>query len=222
MADSLLHELPITRHAPPGPGADRAHLARRARRLSWLSLAWVTAEGVVGVAAGLSAASIALVGWGLGSAIEGLASVVVIWRLRPGRPAAGDAAAERRAQQLVAVSFFLLAPYVAVESVVRLAGGERPSTSVAGIAVTATAVVLMPALGRAKQRLGAALGSSATAGEGRQNLLCALQAAAVLAGLAANAAFGAWWLDGVAGIAVAGIALREGRDAWRGDSCACC
>jgi divalent metal cation (Fe/Co/Zn/Cd) transporter len=198
-------------------GPARVELARRARRLSWISLAWVTAEGVIGLAAGIAAGSIALVGWGLGSAIEGLASVVVIWRFRPRHITSH--AAELRAQRLVAISFFLLAPYVAIESVVRLISGERPSTSVVGIAVTATAVVLMPALGRAKQRLGAQLDSRATSGEGRQNLLCAVQAGAVLAGLVANALFGAWWLDPVAGLAVAAIAVREGRDAWRGDPC---
>ena len=204
-------------HEPHAAGPERMALARRARRLSWISLAWVTAEGVVGLAAGIAAGSIALVGWGLGSAIEGLASVVVIWRFRPRHVASH--AAELRAQRLVAISFFLLAPYVAVESVVRLVNGEQPSTSVIGILVTASAVVLMPALGRAKERLGAQLESRATSGEGRQNLLCALQAGAVLAGLLANALFGAWWLDPIAGLAVAAIAVREGRDAWRGDPC---
>ncbi len=198
-------------------GPARVELARRARRLSWISLVWVTAEGVVGIAAGIAAGSIALVGWGLGSAIEGLASAVVIWRFRPRHITSH--AAELRAQRLVAISFFLLAPYVAIESVIRLISGERPSTSGLGIAVTATAVVLMPALGRAKERLGAQLDSRATSGEGRQNLLCALQAGVVLVGLVANALFGAWWLDPVAGLAVAAIAVREGRDAWRGDPC---
>ena len=205
----------VTEQRPAGPA--RAALARRARRLSWLSLAWVTAEGVVGVAAGVAAGSIALVGWGLGSAIEGLASVVVIWRFRPRHVTSH--AAELRAQRLVAISFFLLAPYVAVESLLRLASGERPDASALGIAVTATAVVLMPALGRAKQRLGAQLDSRATSGEGRQPPRCAAQAGAVLAGRVANAAFGIWWLDPVAGLAVAAIAVREGRDAWRGDPC---
>ncbi len=210
----MAHAVPHT-SAPADPG--RLALAHQARRLSWLSLLWVTAEGAVGLSAGLAAGSIALIGWGLGSVIEGLAAVVVIWRFGPGRVASH--AAELRAQRLVAVSFFLLAPFVAVESVLRLVGGEEPSTSAAGIVVTALAVVFMPALGRAKERLGAQLDSRATSGEGRQNLLCALQAAAVLVGLVANAAFGVWWLDPVAGLAVAGIAVREGRDAWRGDPC---
>jgi divalent metal cation (Fe/Co/Zn/Cd) transporter len=191
--------------------------ARRARALSWLSLAWMTAEGVIGVIAGALAGSVALVGWGVGSAIEGLAAVIVIWRFTGSRTHSHSA--ERRAERAVAVSFFLLAPYIAVEAARSLAAADHPRTSALGIAVTAASVVLMPALGIAKRRLGRRLGSGATAGEGTQNLLCAAQGAAVLAGLAANAAVGAWWLDGVVALGIAAFAVREGRDAWRGDSC---
>jgi divalent metal cation (Fe/Co/Zn/Cd) transporter len=191
--------------------------ARRVRLLSWLSLAWMTAEGAVGVFAGVVAGSIALVGWGLGSVIEGLAAVIVIWRSTGSRT--HSETSERRAQRGVAVSFFLLAPYIAIEGVRSLAGGEHPDTSVLGIAVTASSVVLMPALGIAKRRLGEQLGSGATAGEGTQNLLCAAQGAAVLVGLAANAAVGAWWLDGVIALGLAAFAIKEGRAAWRGEGC---
>jgi divalent metal cation (Fe/Co/Zn/Cd) transporter len=203
----------------PTPPRDARWLraARRARALSWLSLAWMTAEGVLGVVAGATAGSIALVGWGLGSAIEGLAAVIVIWRFTGSRT--HSETAERRAERAVAVSFFLLAPYIAVEAVRALLGGEHPEASVLGIAVTASSVVLMPALGIAKRRLGEQLGSGATAGEGTQNLLCAAQGAAVLLGLAANAAIGAWWLDGVIALGLAAIAVNEGREAWRGEGC---
>jgi divalent metal cation (Fe/Co/Zn/Cd) transporter len=119
----------------------------------------------------------------------------------------------------VAVSFFLLAPYIAVEAIRSLAGAEHPSSSVLGIVITASSVVLMPALGIAKRRLGERLGSGATAGEGTQNLLCAAQGAAVLLGLAANAAVGAWWLDGVVALGLAAFAVKEGREAWRGEGC---
>lgn len=211
-------------HPHPGPpvvagGPERERLARRARLLSWLSLVWVGAEGVVGLWAGAAAGSIALVGWGLGSVIEGLASVIVIWRFSGGRTF--DEEAEHRAFRLVAISFFLLAPFVFVESVQRLVAGAAAQDSPAGIVVTALAVVLMPVLGIAKQRLGRRLGSPATRGEGRQNLLCAAQAGAVLVGLVANALWGVWWLDPVAGIAIALVAVREGRDAWRGEGCLC-
>jgi divalent metal cation (Fe/Co/Zn/Cd) transporter len=193
------------------------HAARRARLLAWASLAWMTLEGAVGVAAGVAAGSIALVGFGLDSAIEGLASVIVIWRFSGSRTF--SEMSERRAQRAVAVSFFLLAPYVAAVSVRDLATGAHPETSWVGIALAISSVVLMPALGRAKRRLGARLGSAATSGEGAQNMLCAYLAAAVLAGLLGNAVLGAWWLDPIAALAVSAVAVREGREAWRGDDC---
>lgn len=203
--------------APPehGPGWQRA--ARAARRLSWFSLAWMTAEGALGLAAGAGSGSISLVAWALGSVIEGLASVIVIWRLTGTRLASEDA--ERRAQKAVAVSFFLLAPYVTAEAAWDLVSGHRASTSALGLAVTAASLVLMPALGYAKRRLGTRLGSGATAGEGTQNLLCAAQAAAVLAGLAATAAWGWSWFDPAVALLLAGWAAREGIGAWRGDDC---
>ena len=214
-----LPTLPVAPAEPSAPQRDKQWLraARRVRLLSWLSLAWMTAEGAVGIAAGAVAGSIALVGWGLGSVIEGLAAVIVIWRFTGSRTQSESS--ERRAQRAVAVSFFLLAPYIAVEGVRSLAGGEHPDTSMLGIAVTASSVVLMPALGIAKRRLGKQLGSGATAGEGTQNLLCAAQGAAVLVGLAANAAVGAWWLDGVVALGLAAFAVKEGREAWRGEGC---
>lgn len=191
--------------------------ARRARLLSWLSLGWMTAEGVLGILAGAVAGSIALIGWGLGSAIEGLAAVIVIWRFTGSRT--HSETSERLAQRAVAVSFFLLAPYIAIEAIRSLAGAEHPASSGLGIAVTASSVVLMPALGIAKRRLGQQLGSGATAGEGTQNLLCAAQGAAVLVGLAANAAVGAWWLDGIVALGLAAFAVKEGREAWQGEGC---
>ncbi len=191
--------------------------ARLARWLAWASLFWMTVEGAVGLAAGLTAGSIALVGWALSSAVEGLASVIVIWRFTGSRTLSETA--EGRAVKAVAISFWLLAPYIALESVRNLVVQERPATTVLGIALTATSLVLMPVLGIAKKRLGARLGSGATAGEGEQNLLCAYMAGAVLAGLAANSLLGWWWLDPVIGLGVAAMAVREGREAWRGENC---
>jgi divalent metal cation (Fe/Co/Zn/Cd) transporter len=215
-------ELPTLPFAPAEARVPRRderwlHAAGRARLLSWLSLAWMTAEGALGVLAGAMAGSVALVGWGLGSAIEGLAAVIVIWRFTGSRT--HSESAERRAERAVAVSFFLLAPCIAVEAVRSLVSGTHPDTSVLGIAVTASSVVLMPALGLAKRRLGEQLGSGATRGEGTQNLLCAAQGAAVLVGLALNAAFGAWWLDGVVALGLSAFAVKEGREAWRGEGC---
>jgi divalent metal cation (Fe/Co/Zn/Cd) transporter len=185
--------------------------------LSWLSLAWMGVEGAVAVSAGIMAGSIALIGFGIDSAIEGVASLVIAWRFT-GRRLLSHVA-EDRAQKLVAVQFFLLAPYVTFEAVRHLANGYEAETSVIGMVLTATSLVGMPFLGLTKQRLAARLGSSATHGEGAQNLLCAYLAGAVFVGLAGNALFGWWWLDPVAALLVAGVVVKEGRDTWRGDAC---
>jgi divalent metal cation (Fe/Co/Zn/Cd) transporter len=192
-------------------------LAHRVKLLSWLSLAWMTVEGAVAIAAGVVAGSIALVGFGLDSAIEGFASVIIIWRFTGHR--VFSHAAEQRAQKLVAVQFFLLAPYVAFESVKSLIGGEHPDVSWVGIGLAIGSVIFMPMLGIAKQRLADQLGSAATAGEGRQNMLCAYLAAALLIGLLGNALVGAWWLDAAVGLLIAAVAVREGAEAWRGEGC---
>ena len=204
----------------PAPGsADWLRLARLARTLSWATLAWMGIEGGVAIIAAVAAGSVALLGFGLDSGIEAMASIIVLWRFTGTRLA--SPASERRAQQLVAVSFFLLAPYIAVEAVRALAGGDRAGTSIAGLVLTAGTAVLEPALGVAKRRIGARLGSAATAGEGTQNLLCAYLAIAVFAGLAASTLFGAWWLDGAVALGIAGWAVIEGRRAWAGRSCGC-
>ena len=192
-------------------------LAARVRLLSWVSLAWMTAEGAVAITAGVIAGSIALVGFGIDSAIEGLASGIIVWRFTGSRVFSDDA--ESRAQKLVAVQFFLLAPYVAFESVRALVSGEHPEVSRLGIALSITSVIGMPLLGVAKQRLADQLGSAATKGEGRQNMLCAYLAGALLIGLLANALFGAWWLDPLVGLLIAAVAVKEGREAWRGEGC---
>lgn len=194
-------------------------LARLAKLLAGLTLLWLAIEGAIGVIAGILAGSIALVAFGLDSAIEGLASVIVIWRFTGTRTISADA--ERRAQKWVAISFFLLAPYVAAEAVETLIEGAVAKTSWLGIGLTAGTLVLCPWLGRAKQRIGEKLGSRATYGEGTQNLLCAILAGAVLVGLAANSLFGLWWLDPAIALAIAAVCVREGQKAWRGEQCGC-
>ena len=203
---------PSVRH-----GAEWHRNARRARLLSWVSLFWMTIEGAVGVFSGVAAGSIALQAFGISSAVEGMASVIVIWRFTGARTLSQTS--ERRAQKLVAISFWLLVPYVVPEAVYKLVSVAQPETSYLGIGLTISSLVVMPLLGRMKHRLGATLGSSATAGEGTQNILCAYLAAAVLVGLLGNTLFGFWWLDPVAAFAVAALALREGRESWRGEGC---
>lgn len=194
-------------------------LARLAKILSSLSLAWLCIEGTIGVVAGVVAGSIALVAFGLDSAIEGLASVIVIWRFTGSRTS--SATAERHAQKWVAISFYLLAPYVAAEAIETLIDGAAAETSWLGIGLTAGTLVICPWLGRAKQRIAAKLGSRATYGEGTQNVLCALLAGAVLVGLAANTMFDLWWLDPAIALLISAICVREGQKAWRGEECGC-
>lgn len=193
--------------------------ARRARLLSWLSLAYMTAEGGIAIVAAVLASSVALLGFGLDSIIEGLASAIVVWRFSGARVTSGIA--EAHAQKAVAATFFLLAPYISYDAISALAAGDRPSTSWLGVALSVSSVIVMPMLGSAKRRLGRVLDSGATTGEGRQNLLCAYLAAAVLIGLLANTLAGLWWLDPAVALLIAGLALREGVEAWRGNVCHC-
>jgi divalent metal cation (Fe/Co/Zn/Cd) transporter len=214
-------ELTVQPVAQPVRSAEWHEAARKARLLSWLSLAWMGAEGVIALAAGIAAGSIALISFGLDSFIEGFASLVIVWRFTGWR--LHSHGAESRAQKLVAIQFFLLAPYVAFEALHKLWTAEQPSTSWLGIALVTSSLIGMPALGIAKRRLADRLGSVATRGEGTQNLLCAYLAAAVLAGLLGKALFGLWWLDPIAALVVAAVAVREGVQSWRGEcSCAAC
>ena len=204
---------------PRRPGStERVRLERRARRLAWGGNVWHVAEFAIALAAGISASSIALVGFGIDSLIEVLAGSVVVW-LFTGRRL-GSEAAERRAQQAIALSFLLLAAYVAVESVRTLAGSVHPDPSWVGIGLAAVTAPTMPLLARAKRRVGHRLGSAATVAEGAQNLLCAYLSVALLAGLGANALLGWWWADPLAGLAIAAVAAREGLESWRGRACA--
>jgi divalent metal cation (Fe/Co/Zn/Cd) transporter len=206
--------------ASVAPGSRQwLRLARFAKILAALTLVWLGIEGTVGVVAGVLAGSIALVAFGLDSAIEGLASIIVLWRFTGTRTI--SPVAERQAQKWVAVSFYLLAPYVAVEAIETLIEGAAAETSWLGIALTAGTLVLCPWLGIAKQRIGAKLQSRATYGEGTQNVLCAILAGAVLFGLAANSLFGLWWLDPTIALAIAAICVREGYKAWQGEQCGC-
>ena len=185
------------------------------RALSWFSLLWMTAEGLVGLVAGIQASSISLIGWALGSVIEGLASIIVIWRFTGSRTLSETA--EARAQKGVAISFFLLAPYLVIQAVRDLITGHSSEATTLGIVVTGLSVLLMPALGVAKHRLGRRVSSGATVGEGTENIMCAVQAAAVLAGLALTATVGWNWIDPVVALLLAAWAISEGREAWESE-----
>jgi divalent metal cation (Fe/Co/Zn/Cd) transporter len=163
---------------------------------------------------------VALVGFGADSLIEAAAGVVVLWLMDGAR--SSSPRAERRAQQLIAASFLVLAAYVGVESVRDLVGGHHPDASWVGIGLSVVTLATMPPLAVAKRRVGLRLGSSATTSESRQTMLCAYLSAALLVGLLANAALGWWWADPLVALVIVAIALREAREAWRGESCSCC
>ncbi len=177
----------------------------------------MTAEGAIAVTAALLAGSVALLGFGMDSAIEALASVIVNWRFTGTRRLSPDA--EQRAERLVAISFFLLAPYIAQDAIRALIAREHPHTSWLGIGLSISSIILMPLLGKAKHRIGQRLGSGATTGESTQNMLCAYLAAGVLIGLTLNTAFGLWWADPAIALAIAALATKEGHQTWQGQGC---
>ncbi len=197
---------------------------RRSRQLNRLTIVWNVAEGVIAVGAGILAGSVSLVGFGLDSGIEVSAAVILAWRLGKERQAGCMADFDRRATQLIAVSFAALAGYVAVESVRDLIGGAEPQASVVGIVLASVSLVVMPLLARAKRRIAPVLGSRAAASEADQTSLCAVLSAVVLVGLALNAALGWWWADPVAGLVIATLAGVEAVRTWRAEALAdtCC
>jgi divalent metal cation (Fe/Co/Zn/Cd) transporter len=212
--DAARQLTPIGRVLPPGA---RARLERRARQLAWAGIAWHFVEFAIALFAGIAAGSIALVGFGADSLVEALAGFVVVW-LFTGRRV-GSHNAERRAQQLVAASFFVLAAYVAIEASRTLIAGDHPKTSWIGVGLAAFTAPTMPLLARLKRRIGEQLNSSAAVKESAQTMLCAYLSIGLLAGLLLNALGGWWWADPAAALLIAGVATKEGRSSWRGEGC---
>jgi divalent metal cation (Fe/Co/Zn/Cd) transporter len=190
---------------------DRTGLRQRARWLAYVTIGWNSVECVVAVGAGTAAGSIALVGFGLDSLVEVFAGSVVLWRLR-----GEDEERERRALRLIAVSFFALAAYVVAESVRDLLVGAEAEESVVGIGLAVVSLVLMPALAVAKRRTGHALGDPVIVADASETLLCSYLSVVLLAGLLLSG-FGLWWADPLAALVIAGLAVKEGREAWRGE-----
>jgi divalent metal cation (Fe/Co/Zn/Cd) transporter len=202
------------------PSPERARFERRAKMLAWGGNAWHLIEFAIAVSAGVVAGSVALVGFGADSVIEFAAGSVIVWLFTGGR--GNSARAERRAQQLIAASYFLLAAYIGVESVRDLVGGHHPAASWVGIGLAAFTAPTMPLLARAKRRVGHKLNSSAAVSESNQNMICAYLSVALLVGLSLNALAGWWWADPAAALVIGAVALREGVESWRGKNCDCC
>jgi divalent metal cation (Fe/Co/Zn/Cd) transporter len=204
--------------------AKERNLRRWAWALTALTIGWNSLEAVIAIVSGVIAGSIALVGFGLDSVVEVSSALVITWRLlQQTTDHHANERAERRAVRLIAISFIGIAVYVTYDSVLKLLGlGEPPQRSPIGLALVALSVVVMPSLAWAKRRVAAELGSVALRADAAQTNLCTYLSAVVLLGLAANALAGWWWMDPLAGLAVAALAVREGVEAWRsGDLCAC-
>lgn len=194
---------------------DRQRLGRRAQWLAGASVAYNAVEAVVSVAAGAAASSVALVGFGLDSVVEMSSGLIILWQFRHRMPETR----ERAALRAIAVSFVALAGYVAFESVRTLLTQEAPEQSTVGIVIAALSLAIMPTLSWAQRRTGRALGSLTVVADSKQTLLCTYLSAVLLVGLLLNALLGWWWADPVVGLVVAGLALREGREAWQGEAC---
>lgn len=208
MASTHRHQVAID------PG-DRARLGRRAQLLAAASVGYNLVEAVIAIAAGLVAGSVALLGFGLDSVVEVSSGLVVLWQFRHRLPASR----ERQALRLMSIAFWALAGFVLVESVRALVTGREPEASSVGIGLAVASLLVMPLLSRAQRLTGQALGSGAVVADATQTRLCAWLSAVLLLGLVLNATLGLAWADPVAGIVIALVAAREGRDAWRGDGC---
>jgi len=205
----------------PTARADRSALLNRGLLLEFLTVGWNLVEGIVAVVAAAASGSVALLGFGIDSFVESISGSVLIWRLGSEKRGNADEGAidriERRAEQIVAVSFFALAAYVAFDAATSLLNQERPDVSVVGMALTSVSIVVMLWLARAKRRAAADLGSRALAADAEQTQACWYLSVVVLAGIGLNALFGWWWADPVAALGVSVILLREGWEAWSGE-----
>ena len=202
-----------------GPGRERRQAALgRARLLNRLTLGWNVVEGVVALTAGVVAGSVSLIGFGLDSAIEVSASVILAWRLHQEQHGGCMAESDRRATRAIAISFAALALYVWAEAARDLLGHHEPAASLAGLVITSLSLAVMPFLARAKRRLAPILGSQAAASEANQTRLCALLSGVVLSGLALNAVAGWWWADPAAALVIGGIAAVEAVRTWTSEA----
>ena len=193
----------------------RAVLTRRVRLLVAATITYNVIEAVIALAAGTVAGSTALIGFGLDSVIEVASAAAVAWQFSGSDPEAR----ERTALRVIAVSFFALAAYVTFESAMALITQDRAEHSTAGIVLAAVSLLVMPGLSYAQRRAGRELGSASAVADSKQTLLCTYLSAVLLVGLGVNSLFGWWWADPLAALVIAAVAVREGREAWRGDHC---
>jgi divalent metal cation (Fe/Co/Zn/Cd) transporter len=211
----LLMNLPLIQLTTGPSPARRALLVRRVRLLVAATITYNLVEAVVALTAGTLASSTALIGFGLDSVIEVSSAVAVAWQFS----GTDHQRRERTALRIIAVSFYALAAYVTVESVRALLGVDRADHSTVGIVLAAVSLAVMPGRSAAQRRTGRELGSASAVADSKQTLLCTYLSAVLLVGLAVNSLFGWWWADPLAALVIAAVAVKEGREAWRGDTC---
>ena len=199
--------------APPGPR--RTTLQHRIRLLVAATITYNVIEAVVALAEGTRVSSSALIGFGLDSVVEISSAAAVAWQFSAKDPETR----EKPALRFIAMSFFALAAYVAVDALLSLLGVREAQPSLIGIALAAASLVIMPVLSLAQRRAGRELGSLSAVADSKQTLLCTYLSAILLAGLALNSLWRWSWADPVAALGIAAIAVREGLNAWRGDPC---
>lgn len=202
----------------PLTAARRRRLTALVRLLVAATIAYNLVEGVIAIWAGTVASSTALIGFGLDSLVEVSSAAAVAWQFSAADPEVREAR-ERRALRVIAVSFFALAAYVSIESARTLLGAAEPEHSTVGLVLAAVSLAVMPALSLTQRRVGRELGSASAVADSKQTLLCTYLSAVVLIGLAANSVFGWWWADPAAALVIAAVAVKEGREAWKGDHC---
>lgn len=190
-------------------------LQRRIRLLVAATIGYNVVEAVVALGEGARASSSALVAFGLDSVIEVSSAAAVAWQFNAKDPETR----ERAALRFIACSFFALALYVTVDAVLSLLGVGEARHSPIGIALAAASLIVMPLLSWAQRRTGRELGSRSAVADSKQTLLCTYLSAALLVGLLVNALLGWSWADPVAALVIAGFAVREGVEAWRGETC---
>jgi len=199
--------------------AEFALIAQRGKRLEYLTIGWNGLEGLAALATGIIAGSVSLVGFGVDSFIEVTSAVAVLWRLSAIADEESRERNERLTLKIVGICFLGLSAYIAYASISNLLRRHAPEHSIAGIVVACAALVAMPLLARAKKQIGEQLGSGAMLADARQADFCTYLSAILLAGLILNAAFGWWWADPIAALAMTPIIAKEGLNAWQGKAC---
>lgn len=200
----------------------RERSLRRGIRLEFLTVGWNILEGVVAILSGAIAGSIALVGFGIDSAIESSSGAVLLWRLHAERNGQNVERLEQRTLKMVGIGFLLLALYIAIDAIRTLSSRETAHRSLVGIALAMAALIVMPLLAKAKRRAASNLDSAALYADSRQTSICAYLSAILLGGLVLNAVAGWWWADPVAALVMVPIVAQEGREALKGKPCPAC